>query len=225
MKILKTIGIILLVMVISPIIFFTYLYVQDYLTVTSIKRTVKWVENFYSENGYYPTNSEFTNQFPKLSGYITYGKPYSYHLHYNLSSMGSSLAVGEGAMGYFGPSGEYTVEPCKRWVIPGTENKPTSMVYTFIKGTPFEGLILADFDNQQVYFEYGGNGVPEYLKDKKIMLLNGVVKPRLFSTNAADKIYITNGNDILSYKIVVENNSITLSQLEKIGTVPTSCPN
>lgn len=211
-------------------------YVHDKSTIPEVNKALGWIEDFYSGQGRYPSNEEFERQFPDIrvkarssgndaydydSGYNAYDSwagQQRYLLRYNLRRE-SPDAPGHAMPGVFGYTGEYQATPCPRWgTITRGDTSPTTQVSIEYP----RGVIRAGFYQGEIYFiHYDGNDFGR----QKIVLLQNLEKPRLFSTaeivTAADHILVTDGDSIYAYDW--NGSEMKLLNRQKVGTVPNGC--
>ncbi len=217
--------------------FFINNYIKDQSIIRSINQKVDWIENFYTINSRYPNQEEFYKKFPNFPTETSYGKSGSnsnyysavgldnkeenpaqdFDLHYNLSKERLN-APGNSYQDFFGYPVHYDVRGCPRWIELGLEN-PQILTSVYPPNGPPNGLILSDLYAGEVYF------ITEEQNNKKIVLLSGLDKPRLFSKyNKSDgsiKIIITDGSDVFSYDWM--SSELKLKNPQKIGQVPDRC--
>lgn len=219
-------------------LFIGKMYLDDRNTIKDLRFVLNKVEDFYTLNGYYPTNTEFDKLVQGMNHhffYTSYGEnPLTYSLKYYVRFRKSAV-FGNSVWSMFGSNNGYIVSPCPRWDSTIVSNIFSNLdynyspllsrdLYIYINNTDIEGLIIADVKQGTVYFEYGGNTVPNFLEGKKVALLSGLDKPRLFqSGNFNKEIYVTNGNGIYLYKITTNNNSMQLVKQAEVGSVPNKC--
>lgn len=202
-----------------------FIYFSNKSKLAKIENQVKWVEDYYTKNGHYPTQELFNGEFSDsgveewYTAYKGDGKdeypPQSFYLNYKLTNnFKKSYAIGRPERGFLGFEGKYRIEPCDRWRELGS-GQPNPFIYVYPPG----GLVFSNLNAGEVHFAHS-----EKL-DEKIFLLKGVVKPRIFSkgnSKETQKIIITDGGDIISYDW--DGAAIKLKNPQKIGEVPKGCP-
>jgi hypothetical protein len=132
-----------------------------------------------------------------------------------------SFALGEQHSGIFGFYGPFYVDPCRRW---GSMVAGVFQYFGSIPGTQIDGGIRVDFSKGEVYFQYIDNLHRDpNLVDKKVILLTGLVHPRLLDSKEGE-VVVTNGKNIYKYETDFYIDHLELKNPQIIGTVPTGCP-
>ncbi len=199
-------------------------YIKDQLTLKQTNKVLNWIEYFYTDNGRYPSQVEFKNNFSNFkSKEINYSdSEQSFLLIYPLIKRRSN-APGHPGMELFGYTGKYYVEPCPRW-----DELELGQPKVLIDISPVI-IIYSDFNAGEIYFAHR-----EQLNEK-ILLLSGLDKPRLFkkTDNKNNNIFVTANVSKTNIVITDKNNVIyyewddlglKLKNPQKIGVVPIGCP-
>lgn len=196
----------------------TFFYVKDQILIKKINEQVSWLEQFYTNNARFPSESEFDARYNHGQRPITSGWPgYTvtpegqiFSLKYKLHFENQSTAIGRKAHADLIGSYTYTeVTPCHRW----------KKLSEFAPKLEMKGL-KADLDTGKITL----------INYPEKTILTGLKQPRFLnawpgfnsSYTSENEIFITNGSGVFRY--TWNQEALILDNPEKIADVPTTCP-
>lgn len=226
---------------------------MDFLLIQKAKSCANWIENFYTENAYYPSQQELHHlscRFTLYNGPLNDSDASSFQPRWNHFSLKYSLfrenenAVGSGGNAASSFPGfdfhilkaRYEITPCNRWATIGLDYSDRLFLvdYRDLPISPrVKGWITVDFLKGIVFFvPKSENGEDVSLKYEKALnktvLLEGLIKPRMLadydSDDRLETLYVTNGSEVFSYRVYETGETIGLENLGKFASVPQSCP-
>lgn len=220
-------------------------FIRNQFNIKYANEETSWIENFYTNNARYPEESEFNNQFSKFklkAGSVLYRAEHvsieknsaqNFLYSYKLSKR-TSKAPGIAEHTFTGYTGRYFINNCSRSIPDYFFNQFSVETYA----NP-DVWIYTDIYTGEVYLIYNNYVYPDKINEK-IILLQGLIKPRIYSwrdhsigmpdfdpdtvkdnIKYKNKIYITNGNNVYSYDW--DGANLKLLNPEKIGQIPNSC--
>lgn len=213
-----------------------YAMTDDRHLIKTVTEQTNWLENFYTLNDRYPNVNEFYSRYPEEKRVYSYTPNYAAYDHngrseyndaqnftfrYTLHNENQRGALGK-KVNYdmFGGYHYTKITPCKRWQklidplsIPSASSAVKSEMGNFYYN------LVADFDKGTVAIVV--NNVSK-------IILKDLKHPRFLYPNQdlgydENSVLIVNDNEVMKYTWSEESGG-TLTNLEKVADVPTTCP-